>query len=359
MSRSARGNPSGNPSGTPSGTPSGGHASAEPLLGAWLLNACSPEEAAAVEAHLRHCDRCAEEVRTLATALAGLADATPPAPPPELAARVTAGAFARRPPAPRGLPAYVRPYAAQLATLDAVLRELSDADWERETVEGWTVAQLVAHVAATDSLLADRVAGNEDGTIPGRTAEWTAWATGVPPATVHGTWRARAEALRDTLAEGGEELGARPARLAGRRPFPVADLTIGRAFETWVHTADIAGRTALPLPPPVDESLRPIADLGVRTLPLVMGRTGTPLDGRTLRVELTGRGGGEWLLGEGPGSEGPGSGGPAVAEIVVDTVEFCFLAGGRRDPDRMDAHLAGDRELAVAALRAAPTFSGP
>ncbi|GAA2099519.1 zf-HC2 domain-containing protein [Streptomyces albiaxialis] len=301
-----------------------------------------------MEAHLRHCDRCAEEVRVLAPALAGLAAETP-APPPEFAARVTAGAFARRPPAPRGLPPYVRPYAAQLATLDAVLRELSGADWGLETVEGWSVAQLVAHLAANDSLLADRVAGNEDGTIPGRTAEWTAWAAGMPPATVHGTWRERAEALRDTLAEGGEELGARHARLAGRRPFPVADLAIGRAFETWVHTADIAGRTALPLPPPVDESLRPIADLGVRTLPLAMGRTGAPLDGRALRVELTGRGGGEWLLGEGP----------TVAAMALDTVEFCFLAGGRRDPGRMDARITGDRELAAAALRAAPALSGP
>ncbi|MET9294265.1 maleylpyruvate isomerase N-terminal domain-containing protein [Streptomyces sp. NPDC003077] len=392
----------GSPEADPSGrTASTGHAVVEPLVGAWLLHACSPEEAAMVEAHLRHCESCTSEANVLHAAAASLgtetADEAPPVVPPRgLYERVTAASFTRRAPTPRGLPAFVRPYAAQHATLDALLRELSADDWRVETVEGWSAAQLVAHLAATDGLLAERVGGEriaaagsaseaggsadagggsagvvdgpDDGaeaTVPGRTAAYTAWAAEVPPGAVHALWRAQGQALRAALAGGGPEVGERLVELHGRMPFPLADHSLGRAFETWVHSTDIALRTGYTLPPPVPESLGPIADLGVRLLPLAAQLRGVPLGDRVLRLELTGPGGGIWRVGEVgavPDTDAVGGGRGPDADVALKTVEFCFLAGARRDPERVlatAARVTGDRELARDVLVAAPAFAGP
>ncbi|MGW7517960.1 maleylpyruvate isomerase family mycothiol-dependent enzyme [Streptomyces sp. NPDC054796] len=397
---------------------SAGCAPAESLWGAWLLNACSAEEAAEVEAHLRHCARCAADVRAAHRAVAALAEADStgdgpwPAPPPALWDGVTGSAYRRRPPAPRGLPEFARPYAAQFATLDALLSELGADDWRAEAAPGWSAAQVVAHLAATDSLLAHRLGAppvlpdglvdpgdpDDPGGGPGgpatepegsvrtpsgrgdavalRTAAYTAWAERQRPEDVHEAWRAQAEALRSALARVGEEQGQRRVALGRAPKVPVADQALGRAFETWVHTADIAGRSGFRLPPPAARHLAPIADLGVRLLPPAMRVCGTPLGTRVLRLELTGRGGGVWLVGEagaaslptettGPaGSTGADPGGGTEepdARLVLGTVEFCLLVGGRGDPARLagTARTTGSGRLAEEALYAAPAFAGP
>ncbi|UNO38682.1 maleylpyruvate isomerase family mycothiol-dependent enzyme [Streptomyces sp. MST-110588] len=378
-----------------------GHARARTLLAAWVLHACSPTETAAVTTHLRACEQCTAEVRTLASAVAELAGAEPadvgmtgvrpagpqsaegqsaeaqsagaerrntgaPAgPDSETYRRTAAGSFARRPPVPRELPAYVRPYAAQAATLDAVLRELTPDEWRLETVEGWSVAQLVAHLAATDGLLTEETGGEVTGPVPVvrgegvamRTRTYTSWAADVPPGAVHTAWRTQSEALRSALTHDGPGPGHHLLTLGGGGlPLPVADHAVGRAFETWVHTRDIGLRTGHRLPPPTRASLTAIADLGVRLLPLALRARGTPLGDRVLRVELTGPGGGTWLLED----SGPATGRPD-AGFTLDTLEFCLLAGGRRTPAHISAHthLTGDHSLARSALAAAPTFSGP
>ncbi|MGW8380180.1 maleylpyruvate isomerase family mycothiol-dependent enzyme [Streptomyces sp. ODS28] len=331
----------------PSGAASDGHPLAEPLLGAWLLNACSPEEAALVEAHLRHCEHCASDAHTLRAALPGLAGSEPLPPPPELYERTTTAAFAARTPTPRGLPAHVRPYAAQLATLDAVLRELAPADWRSVVVEGWTAAQLVSHLAATDSLLAEQLAGAPSGdTVPERTAAYTSWAARHPYETVHATWYEAAASLRESLSRGDP---SRPAELAAGFPLPVADHAVGRAFETWIHTRDIALTTSRTLPPPSPETLHAMSDLGARLLPKALLLTGTPLDSRALTLHLTGEGGGTWQV-------GPGT---TTAELTLDTVDFCLLTGGRLGAGEIPRTVTGDAGLAEAALGAAGVFSGP
>ncbi|HET6855923.1 MAG TPA: maleylpyruvate isomerase family mycothiol-dependent enzyme [Streptomyces sp.] len=357
------------------------HAAIESLLAAWLVHACPPEEAAAVEAHLGSCERCTDEAHALEAVVAGLGGKlTRPGPPPGLYRRLTADAFARRPPVPRGLPDFVRPYAAQHATLDALLRELGEGDWRRETVEGWTVAQLLAHLAATDGLLAERIgapptplpaapgrrppgpaAGPDDDTAR-RTAVYTAWAQDASPHSVFALWRAQGEALRAALAASGPGAGERRVSLDGNGSMPLTDRSLGRAFETWVHTADIALRTGHTLPPPVPESLTPIADLGVRLLPAATRVRGVGFGDRTLGVELTGPGGGAWLVGETGAHPAPAAGAEhADAHVALETVEFCFLAGGRRDPGQVmaAARVTGDRELVRRTLTAAPAFSRP
>src|SRR4051794_22331355 len=128
------------------------HEIAAPLLGVWALDACSPEEADMVMDHLPHCTTCAAE----AARLRGTADLLGAAarPPAWLRARTLERAKARRP-AASPCPDYAEPYAAQVAVLDSLLGELTGPEWSANVIYDWSVQDVVAHLAATDSLVAD------------------------------------------------------------------------------------------------------------------------------------------------------------------------------------------------------------
>src|SRR3954470_10482538 len=89
------------------------HHEIEDLLGAYVLDACEPDEVAAVEAHLLTCDACVAEATEFRTVveLLGTVEAEPP-PVPVAAALLAAATRPRRPaPAPpppgagrRGIP---------------------------------------------------------------------------------------------------------------------------------------------------------------------------------------------------------------------------------------------------------------
>ena len=67
------------------------HEAAAEALGAYALGALPDDEAAPVEAHLRECDRCREDLAALRIAVEALPTAVPPAnAPPELGDRVMA-----------------------------------------------------------------------------------------------------------------------------------------------------------------------------------------------------------------------------------------------------------------------------
>jgi uncharacterized protein (TIGR03083 family) len=367
------------------------------LLGVWALNACPPEEAEMVMDHLPHCASCAAE----AARLLGVADLLGVAarPPESLRARTMERARARRPAAP-SCPGYAEPYAAQVSVLDSLLGELADTDWRAGVIFDWSVQDVLAHLAATDGLVAAGVdvdvdvAGAAAG-APGvdaiaerspagsagddlsqadvlarRTAAVIDRERGRDPASTRATWRAQAHAL----------CGALPPDPAGRVPgmhMRISDVMVARAFETWVHCDDIAKALRRRLPPPLPRHLRPIAALGVRSLPRALAVMGSSRPGAVAQVVLDGPGGGEWTIGLGDTGIGIGTGigtgiglgtgtgtarstapEPAV-RVRMDVLEFCFLAGGRRDPATVDAEVTGDVDLGRDLLVAAPVFSGP
>jgi hypothetical protein len=112
-------------------------------------------------------------------------------------------------------------------------------------------------------------------------------------------------------------------------------------------------------------------DLAARLLPTALAERrraglsapdrGTPhlvpagAPGRSLRLEIEGDAGGEWLI----PLDSPAAVGSAdfeVAHVALDGVEFCRLAAGRVPPEEAAAGQVGDREaikevlLAVASL---------
>jgi uncharacterized protein (TIGR03083 family) len=334
------------------------HEAVVELLGAWALDACSAAEDDLVRAHLGRCAACAREGQTLRDVAAALGggDRRPAA---GTAAATRAAAHRIRRPA-AAAPAYAAPYAAQVAALDLTLSGLTPGEWRRVAAYGeWTVHDLLAHLAATDSLVAAGVGLDvrpplAPGTSPvERTAAVLDRERGRPADETRRSWRAQADALCGLLVRR-PSLAERQVRL--ERPTPLPDALVARAFETWVHGSDIAAATGRPTVRPLPEHLHPMADLGARMLPYVLRRRVPAPAGRHVRLHLTGAGGGTWHVPLAPG--GPVSRGPA-AVLSVDTVEFCMLVGDRRDPARMRPEIRGDEGLARAVLAAAPGLAVP
>ncbi|MCF6474419.1 maleylpyruvate isomerase family mycothiol-dependent enzyme, partial [Nonomuraea sp. MG754425] len=281
----------------------------------------------------------------------------PEAPARSLRPQFLAGARARRrPAAPTAL--WAEPYAGRVAAMDALLASAVDDDWSRIIVEGWTLQELVAHLAAKDGLLAASVGAPVLGPpigatdSAGRTADVQAYERARSPEQTRRDWRAQADALCRHLAE---LPATTPATLDGL-DAPVGDHVLARGLETWVHTADAAQTAGIGLPDPIARHIHPTADLCARLLPWTMLLSGLDAAGRTAHLTLTGAGGGEWRVALGVEDAGPGE---PDTSITADARAFCFLLGGRGDPAGFPAELGGDLSLARDVLTSAPALSGP
>ncbi|MGW5352099.1 maleylpyruvate isomerase N-terminal domain-containing protein [Streptomyces sp. NPDC004031] len=386
------------------------HGTLKSLLGAWALTACSRDEALAVEVHLTDCAACAEEALRLRDAVGLLHHEEPLDLDPLLRARVLEGCLGRRP-ARIPVPEWAGPYDAEAARLDALLRDLGETSWQEPVALRWydngpvtrkaTVGEVIAHLTSVDGLVAvaldlsdarlpdganaegaDGAEGGEGAELPldavGRTeALWAAQRAAA--AESPGAHAARSAALRDTWREQSHTLlrtvsfaGAGAAGVAvdfGSCTMPLQDAFVDRAFECWIHAADIAEAVAYPYDPPAPRNLNRIIDLAARMLPGALAArrrqglaasqarladAGAP--GRSLLLQIDGAGGGRWCLPlDSPGAVA--SQDHAVAEVAMDGVEFCQLAAGHLDPERIAIGLHGDREVVRDVLYAAASLS--
>ncbi|MFI6595326.1 maleylpyruvate isomerase family mycothiol-dependent enzyme [Nonomuraea sp. NPDC050536] len=281
----------------------------------------------------------------------------PAVPERSLRPQLLAGARARRRPA-AATAAWAQPYAARVAAMDALLAAAVDEDWSRVIVEGWTLQELVAHLAAKDGLLAASVGAPVLGPelraadAAGRTADVQAHERNRSPEQTRRDWRAQADALCRHVSELDP---ATPAAVDGIET-PLGDQLLARTLETWIHTDDAARTAHVRLPHPIPEHIHPTADLCTRLLPWTMMLSGLDGTGRTILVTLTGPGGGDWHVPLGVSDTAAGT---PEAHITADVVDFCFLLGGRGTHDTIPVELAGDLSLARDVLRTAPALSGP
>ncbi|MFD9287421.1 maleylpyruvate isomerase N-terminal domain-containing protein [Streptomyces sp. NPDC060030] len=357
------------------------------LLGAWALAACSAEEAAAVEEHLTSCAPCADEGLRLRDAVGllhtdGTLDLDP-----MLRSRVLEGCLGRRP-ARIPVPSWAAPYDTETARLDALLRDIGDAEWhapvrlkwfegDRQTNRRTTVAGVISHLTAVDGLVSaalglDDPLGKADGSVPptptGRTEAYWSAARLPPTRTVREPWRDQSHSLVRAVSFAGrgvEELSVPYGDFA----LPLQDSLLERAFECWIHGGDIADAVDYPYEPPAAAHLHRMIDLAARLLPGVLaGRrraglasparhlvtAGSP--GRSLHLEVEGRGGGDWYI----ALDSPAAlGSPAhtVAQVALDGVEFCRLVAGHVPPVEAAAGQEGDREAIRDVLFAAASLS--
>ncbi|MER6284580.1 zf-HC2 domain-containing protein [Streptomyces sviceus] len=358
------------------------------LLGAWALAACSAEETAAVEDHLGDCGSCADEALRLRGAVGLLQRPESLDLDPGLRTRVLDGCLDRRPPR-IPIPVWARPYDAETARLDALLQDFGDSEWHAPVRLRWfdadeatsrrtTVAGVIAHLLSVDGLVAialglDDPLGEARADAPtpsGRTEAYWRGSHFPPTRSVRTPWREQSHDLVRTVSFTGGTAGKLEVAY-GDFALPLHDAMLDRAFECWVHAEDIAEAVDYPYEPPSPRHLNRMIDLAARMLPAVLAQrrqkgltspahgrhlvsAGGP--GRTLRLEIEGLGGGEWLI----PLDSPAAVGSAeheVAHVALDGVEFCQLAAGHVPPAEAAAGQVGDRDAIRDVLFAAASLS--
>ena len=146
--------------------------------------------------------------------------------------------------------------------------------------------------------------------------------------------------------------------LAARVSLHGLDLSVGsmlgtRIFEVWTHSDDIRRAIGRPVEAPDTSRLRLMSNIAVRALPLGLLLAGIDDSGRTVRVVLTGDGGGEWVQPLTLGAE-PG---PPDATVVADVVDFCRLAAQRLGPAEIPHRIEGDDQVVRDVLVGAQVFA--
>jgi uncharacterized protein (TIGR03084 family) len=243
--------------------------------------------------------------------------------------------------------------AEQHAELDGLLRDLDERDWQRPSpCEGWTVADVVLHLAQTDDLaiasarggFAEAVAELAGGTGPTPNVDagadrLVARERGQPGAAVGSRWRASAGDLRRVLAA--SDPSRRVTWVSGE--LSTRTLATTRLAEAWIHTGDVGA--ALGRVPPPTERLRHVARLAWRTLPYAFARADRELAG-PVAFELTGPSGAAWAF---VPDDSP------VTTIRGDGVELCLVAARRVGPG--DTALRGEGPDAEAVLDLVRTYA--
>ncbi|WP_435848574.1 zf-HC2 domain-containing protein [Streptomyces javensis] len=359
------------------------------LLGAWALTACSQEETSAVEAHLNHCPSCAEEALRLRDAVGLLHTEHSLDLDPMLRSRVLAGCLGRRP-ARIPMPGWAGAYDAEAARLDALLRDMGEAEWRAPVRLKWfdgrrltgrdtTVAGVIGHLMVVDGIVAaslglpDPMGAAAPGSPLARTeAYWhhepgAAYGAG-PPGAVRELWREQGHALVRTVSFAGRGVAELDVEY-GDFALPIRDAFLDRALECWVHAGDIAEAIDYPYEPPASAHLKAMIDLCARLLPGTLAErrraglaapprrlveAGTP--GRTLHLQVEGTGGGDWYI---PLDSPAATAAPdeAVATIALDQEAFYLLASGHVPPQDAAAGLSGDTEAIRDVLFATASLS--
>jgi uncharacterized protein (TIGR03084 family) len=251
------------------------------------------------------------------------------------------------------MPAILVALGEQHSELAALLEPLDDAGWQLPTrCEGWTVADVVLHLAQTDELALASAQGrfadginalasglDGAGNVDDGAAAMVARERGLPNTALLERWRASAAALRDALAT--SDPHARVQWVAGR--LSTHTLAATRFSECWIHTGDVAG--ALGVEPEPTDALQHIARLAWRTLPYAFARSGRQLSG-PVEFDLRGPSGARWHFV--PEAD------PATV-IMGAGADLCLVAARRVTPD--DTSLRGTGPDARAVLELVRTYA--
>jgi uncharacterized protein (TIGR03083 family) len=230
---------------------------------------------------------------------------------------------------------------------------LPDDALDAVTTNGLTAHDLVVHMAAQESLLAQNLGvptlpDLDDEQIESRTYALLPRFADRDLDDALQLWRESVEANRAWAV-------ANPDRTAVWRGLGLTrdDTLLVRSFESWIHTDDLRLAGGQPLSPPDARHLALMSDLASRILPLALAVSGRSHADKTARLVLTGPGGGDWLV---PMGDGEAAAVPDVT-VTADVVEWCRLVGDRIDPSGFRHAIQGDTELGRDLVAAAPALA--
>ncbi len=229
--------------------------------------------------------------------------------------------------------------AAEYARLDAVLAVLEPDAWARPSAAaGWTIADVVVHLAQSEEFVLASVAKNgsgfarEDGVPLDELMDRLVVADrGATGSEVLERWRCASRSAVEALR------GCSPDDRLPWAAVPLSARTLAttRLAEHWAHALDIT--VPLGIDYPDTARLRHIAWLAQRTLPYAFATAGE--EGGPVRCELTGPDGELWHFGD-----------PDAPSVIRGTAgDFCRVGARRLPAERTTLETEGPH--AAAALR--------
>jgi uncharacterized protein (TIGR03084 family) len=242
----------------------------------------------------------------------------------------------------------------QHAELAGLLEGLDDDDWPRPapSCEGWTIADVVLHLAQTDELAIGSAqetfregfnhrfeAGGTASNVDEAAEAMVVAERGPSGAELLERWRASADELRQVLATC--DPSARKLWVSG--DLSARTLATTRLAESWIHTGDVAEALGVELAPP--DRLWHVARLAWRTVPYAFVRSGRDVPG-PVAFELRSPNDVMWEFN--PESL------PATV-IRGDALDLCLVAARRADPG--ETSLRGEGPDADAVLELVRTYA--
>lgn len=240
-----------------------------------------------------------------------------------------------------------------------VLRDLSDDDWSKPALPGWSVQDVVAHLAHLESEVAG-MPQPDGGHIDVDSAPNQAMPTDLTHVGVEARRGMSAEAVlaefeqacvgrREVLA--GLDLSdpkAQAPGVAGRLGWDLATLLRNRPIDMWVHEQDVREATGRPMTT-TGVGAAYVAGIMTKVFPMTLRRlpTGTAVvahitgpQGRTLAARV--------------GEDGratpfdPAEGSDVTLEL--DDITWLRLTGGRISPEEATVGVTGDEGTAAIVL---------
>jgi len=325
----------------------------EDLLGAFALDACDAEETTAVERYIDAHPEVGRDVERMRAAAAGLAASDALAPPREVRDGLLTRARERR--APR-VQTPLEVHAEVESSLVQLLDDLPESAHDLPTLNGLTVRELVAHLAAMESLLAmwlgaPTLPGVDEEEVVARTATVVALTHDWSFAEVTALWRRSMAAVRAAAPDD------ETSRWFGSE-MPTNLVLVIRAFETWTHTDDIRRALGKALDVPSAAALRTMAEGSMSLVPSAMDASGLTRPGRTARIVLTGAGGGAWNVAmAGVAEPGEPDAAQPDVELTLPVADWCRRFSERLSAEELDLLVSGDRRLGDDLIAAAPVFA--
>ena len=231
--------------------------------------------------------------------------------------------------------------AAEQERLEGILSGLEEAQWMSPSgAAGWTVADVVLHLAQSEESVVAAVAGEPraalgeaaGGTVEERVAALV-HAQRAAPDVVFARWQRARRAALDALRAADPD---RPVAWVAA-PVKPATLATTRLAEHWAHGLDVTGPLGLEFPD--TERLRHVAWLAHRTLPYAMTLAGE--QPAQVWCELTAPDGASvWEFGS-PGAE---------SAIAGSAGAFCRVAARRLDPVSSGLRVSGPHGATVLRL---------
>jgi uncharacterized protein (TIGR03084 family) len=247
----------------------------------------------------------------------------------------------------------------QNAELEALVVGRSEGDAHRPSAcAGWTVADVVLHLAQTNELaiasLADRLpaaaggagwittredsAGERD-PVDAAADSSVAAQRDQPWLRIRDRWLESAVMMQDAFRAADPH--ARVTWVAGQ--LAARTLATTRLAEAWIHTGDVAVGLGMAVPP--SDRLWHVARLAWRTLPYAFERAGRPPPG-PVAFDLVGPSGARWGFGTAEG---------AATTIRGTGLDLCLVASRRVTP--AETGLTGEGPDAAAVLEVVRTWA--